>query len=90
MPLYSTPGTDTAPRFKHALKGIAEANQIPEFDVALVDEMAPPETGGPKKRGRKEIRLKVVITPRPNRTRSQPIPLTTQLGPAVEPATQTR
>jgi len=43
----------------------------------------PPETGGPKKRGRKEIRLKVVITPRPGRTRAQPIPLTTQLVPAV-------
>jgi len=75
--------TDTAPRFKHALKGIAEANQIPEFDIALVDEVPPPETGGPKKRGRKEIRLKVVITPRPGRTRAQPIPLTTQLVPAV-------
>lgn len=75
--------SDTAPRFKHALKGIAEADELPEYHVAICDEVAAPAAGEPKRPGRREVRTKVIITPRPNRTRSQPIPLITQLAPAV-------
>ena len=75
--------SDTAPRFKHALKGIAEADELPEYQIALCDEVVMPRAGAPRRSGRREVRTKVLITPCPNRTRSQPIPLTTQLVPAV-------
>lgn len=76
--------TDTAPRFKYILKGIAEADQLPEYHVALSDVITPPAHDVPKRRGgRRETHTKVIITPRPNRSRSQPLPLATQLVPAV-------
>lgn len=75
--------SDTAPRFKHGLKGIAEADQLPEYHVTFTDEVAAPASGEPKRPGRREVRTKVIVTPRPNRTRTQPIPLITQLVPAV-------
>lgn len=75
--------SDTAPRFKHALKAIAEADQLPEYQIALFDVVAVPVPGAPKRAGRREVRTKVVITPQPNRSRSQPLRLTSQLVPAV-------
>lgn len=72
---------DTAPRFKHALKGIAEADELPEYQMALYDVVVPPKPGAPKPR-RREVLTTVVITPRANRNRPHIIPLTTQLVPA--------
>ena len=74
--------SDTAPRFKHGLKAIAEADQLPEYHMALHDVVAAPIEGAPKRPGRREVRTNVIITPRPNRTRAQSIPLITQLVPA--------
>lgn len=75
--------SDTAPRFKHALKGIAEMDELPEFHVSLLDEVVQPAPGMPKTRGRREVRTKVVITPRLRKSRGTTLALTTQLVPAV-------
>lgn len=75
---------DTLPRFKHALKGIAEADSMPEYHVAL-REVAPepklPLEGKPKRRGRREVETLVIITPRP-----RPLPQRALLGAAVDAA----
>src|SRR3546814_2686254 len=60
--------SDTAPRFKHALKAIAEADQLPKYHVAFHDVVAAPAEGAPKRPGRREVRTKVLVKPRPNRT----------------------
>ncbi|WP_069337690.1 replication initiator protein A [Sphingobium yanoikuyae] len=76
--------TDTAPRFKYILKGIAEADQLPEYHVALTDEITPRPADAPKRRGgRREVRTRVIITPRSHRVRSLPLSLATQLVPAA-------
>lgn len=75
---------DTLPRFKHALKSIAEADTMPEFHLRL-NEVVPQPTlaidgEAPKRRrGRREVETFVVITPR-----SRPLPRRALLGGAVD------
>lgn len=57
---------DTAPRFKHAIKGIAEADGLPEYQLELKDVLQLPfaDTPARGRRGRREVRTLVVIRPR--------------------------
>lgn len=71
---------DTLPRFKQALKTIAEADTMPEYQVRIHETIAPPELalegGSHKKRhGRRPVEAIVEITPRP-----KPLPRWSQLG----------
>lgn len=50
------------PNFRSALKGIAQADAIPDYHVALVEDAAAPEAGG--RRGRRATPVRVVITAR--------------------------
>ena len=70
---------DTAPRFKHALKNIAEAANLPEYTVGLTDvvQPLPALVSGQKARRRREVRTVVMITPQPGRSRPRSIALST-------------
>lgn len=77
---------DTLPRFKQALKAIAEADTMPEYHVRLHEMVAPPELsledGGQKKRrGRRQVETIVEITPRP-----KPLPRWPQVGVGLQAA----
>ena len=70
---------DTAPRFKHAIKKIAEAANLPEYSVVLRELVQPAAVlpDGQKRRGRREVKTIVVITPQPGRSRPRSIALST-------------
>jgi plasmid replication initiation protein len=75
---------DTLPRFKHALKSIAEADTMPEYHIVLKDMPPEPQLGlegalPKRRRGRREVGTLVVITPR-----SRPLPRRALLGAAIE------
>lgn len=71
---------DTAPRFKHAVKNIAEAANLPEYLVELREVVQPAPAGQPRK-GRKLVKTIVVITPQPGRSRHFSIALSTVEAP---------
>ncbi|MCW2393582.1 replication initiator protein A [Sphingobium sp. B11D3A] len=70
---------DTAPRFKHALKRIAEADELPEYRLIITDivDSAPTAPGR-----RKAVRTLVSVRPRQDRSRSPAMLLQTRLAPA--------